>query len=333
MKAKISIMAGFLVGAVLLYFAFRNIDFRNLLGIYSKVRAVYILPFIVTTLLELLCRAARWRLLLNPSSPVRLRDSFKLQAAGLALNNLLPLRLGELARATFGAGLFSIPLLTVLATILVERALDVLVLFALFAGAARFGGLTGGFLNYDSLMLTMFAGVAAAIAALIFSDELISHHWFAGFFARFPRLRLLFERVAMGVKGFHSFKSGFLIFLYAVGQWVLDAVNYYWIGLAFGLGGVLNIYKCMALVFTGAVAASVPGMPGYFGNFEFTLTKVLVSWGVPSDIGFAFASYCHVLNYLLLTLLGLVFVYQMGHSVGKVWREFSSGGAREPREN
>ena len=315
---------------MLLYFAFRHIDFRNLLAIYSKVRAVFILPFVITTLLELLFRAARWRMLLNPSNPVRLRDSFKLQAAGLALNNLLPLRLGELARATFGAGLFSIPLLTVLATILVERALDVLMLFALFAIAARLGGLTGGFLNYNSLMLTMFAGVAAAIAALIFSDELISHHWFSGFFSRFPRLRLLFERVAMGVKGFHSFKSGCLIFLYAAGQWVLDAVNYYWMALAFGLGGVLNIYKCMALVFTGAVAASVPGMPGYFGNFEFTLTKVMVSWGVPSDIGFAFASYCHLLTYLLLTVLGLVFVYQMGHSVGKVWKEFSSGGAKEP---
>lgn len=323
MKAKISIIAGFLVGAVLLYFAFRSIDFRNLLAIYSRVRAVFIIPFILTTLAELLFRAARWRLLLNPSRPVRLVDAFKLQTAGLALNNLLPMRLGELARATFGAGLFKIPLLTVFATILVERALDVLVLFALFAAAARLGGITGGFLNYGSLMWVMFAGVVAAMAALIFSDELIAHHWFSGFFARFPRLRLLFERVAMGVKGFHSFRSGALIFAYAAGQWLMDALNYYWMGLAFGLGGVLDLYRSMALVFTGAVAASVPGMPGYFGNFEFTLTKVLVTWGVPRDLGFAFASYAHVLSYLFITLLGIVFVYQMGHSLGKVWKEFS----------
>ena len=329
MKAKISIIAGFLIGAVLLYFAFRNIDFRSLLAIYSKVRAVYIVPFVLTALLELLFRAARWRLLLNPSKPVRLLDAFKLQAAGLALNNLLPLRLGELARATFGAGLFSIPLLTVFATILVERALDVLVLFALFAAAAWLGGITGGFLNYDSLMWTLFAGVTAAMGALIFSDELISHHWFSGFFARFPRLRVLFERVAMGVKGFHSFKSGALIFLYAAGQWLMDALNYYWIGRAFGLGGVLDIYKSMALVFTGAVAASVPSMPGYFGNFEFALTKVLVSWGIPGNVGFAYASYAHVLGYLLITLVGVVFIYQMGHSLGKVWKEFSSGGAKD----
>jgi hypothetical protein len=329
MKAKISIVAGFLIGGVLLFFAFRNIDFSSLIAIYSRVRAVFIIPFVCTALLELLLRAARWRLLLNPSSPVRLWDTFRLQAAGLALSNILPLRLGEVARATFGAKIFSIPLLTVFSTILVERALDVLVLFLLFAAAAQLGGITGGFMNYDNLLWGLFAGLLAAMAALIFSDELISHHWFSCFFARFPRLRRVFERLAMGVKGFHSFKTGVLIFLFAAGQWLLDALNYYWMGLAFGLGETLDIFRCVALVFAGAAAASVPGMPGYFGNFEFTLTRVLASWGVPKDVGFAYASYAHVLGYLLITLVGVALIYQMGHSLGRVWGEFSSGGGKK----
>jgi len=329
MKAKISIIAGFLIGAVLLYFAFRNIDFSALVAIYSKVRAVFIIPFVLTALLELLMRAARWRLLLNPSNPVRLWDAFRLQVAGLALSNILPLRLGEIARATFGARIFAIPMLTVFATILVERALDVLVLFLLFAAAAYLGGITGGFMNYDGLLWGLFAGLIGAMAALIFSAEIISHHWFSGFFGRFPRLRAVFERLAMGVKAFTSFKSGALIFLFAATQWLLDALNYYWIARAFGLESVLDIFKCVALVFTGAVAASVPGMPGYFGNFEFTLTKVLAAWGVPRDVGFAYASYAHVLGYVLVTTIGVIFVYQMGHSLGKVWGEFSGDGAKE----
>lgn len=328
MKAKLYIIAGFAVGALLLFFAFRGVDFRGLLRIYSSVRAVFIVPFVLTALAELVLRAARWRLLLVPSGKVRLRDAFRLQAAGLALNNILPLRLGEIARATFGAGLFRIPVLTVLATILVERALDVLALFLLFAAAARLGGI-GGAAAYGGLMWTLFAGVLAAIAALIFADELIAHRWFSGFFARFPRLRGLFERVAMGVKGFHSFRNGALIMLLAVGQWLLDALNCWWMGLAFGLGSTLDAFKCMALVFTGAVSASVPGMPGYFGNYEFALMKVMYSWGVPKETGFAYASYMHVLGYLLITVLGVVFVYQMGHSLDRVWKNFSGGERTE----
>jgi hypothetical protein len=255
---------------------------------------------------------------------VRLWDTFRLQVAGLALSNILPLRLGEIARATFGAGIFRIPVLTVLATIMVERALDVLVLFMLFGAAVKFGGI-GGLTGYSGLMWALFAGLLAAIAALIFSDELIAHHWFAGFFARFPRLRGMFERVAMGVKGFHSFRGGALIMFLAVAQWLTSALNCWWIGLAFGLGATLDAFKCMALVFTGALSASVPGMPGYFGNYEFALTKVMLAWGVPRETGFAFATYIHVLGYLLVTVTGVIFIYQMGHSLGQVWDTFAGG--------
>ena len=326
MKAKISIITGFLVGAVLLYLAFRSLDFKTLLEIYSHVNPLFLVPFALTALVELLMRALRWRLLLLPSGPVRLWDAFRLQAAGLALSNILPMRLGELARGTFGAKLFGIPMLTVFATILVERALDVLVLFLLFAAAAYTGNITGGFMHYNKLLWVLFGGLIAGLLALVFSDEIISHHWFSGFFARFPRLRSVFERVAMGVRGFHSFKSGLLIFVFAAAQWLLDALNYYWMAIAFGLEGTLNFARCVALVFSGAVAASVPGMPGYFGNFEFTLSRVMAAWGVPKDVGFAFASYCHVAGYILITLIGVVFVYQMGQSLGKVWSEFSNSG-------
>ncbi len=326
MKAKLSIVAGFLVSGLLLYLALRNIDFSSLAAIYSRVDPVYLLPFALVGALELVVRGARWRLLLLPSNPeIRLLDAFRLETAGLALNNILPMRLGELARATFAARLFKIPLLTVLATILVERLVDIIVLFLMFVAAARLGGITGGFLDYNGLLWGLFAGVAAGIAALIFADELVAHAWFSGFFARFPRVRALFERVAMGVKGFHSFKSGALILLLAALQWLLDAVNFVLLGFAFGLSGVIDIYKGVALIFAGAAAASVPGMPGYFGNFELVLTKVLVAWNIAEDTAFAYASYSHVAGYLLVTLLGVFFIYQMGQSLGKVWGEFTAG--------
>ena len=215
MKAKISITAGFLLGGALLFLAFRNIDFGRLVEIYSEVNPWYIIPFVLTILLEMLFRSARWRLLLNPSRPVRLWDAFRLETAGLALSNILPLRLGELVRGTFGSRIFGIPMITVFATILVERALDVIVLFAIFACAAWLGGITGGFMNYDELMWLLLAGLACALGALIFSDEIVAHHWFSGFFARFPRLRSLFAKVAAGVKGLRSPKSGGLILLLA----------------------------------------------------------------------------------------------------------------------
>ncbi|HBA59505.1 MAG TPA: hypothetical protein DCZ92_01520 [Elusimicrobia bacterium] len=329
MKAKISIIAGFIIGAGLLFMAFRKVDFASLMQAYSSVNAWYIIPAVITAVVELLLRGARWRLLLNPSAPVRLWDAFRLQAVGLGLNNILPMRLGEVARGTFGAKLLGIPMITVFATILVERAVDLIVMFFLFAVAVRLGGIGGGLMNYGGWLWGMCAGLGGAMAVLVFADELVSHRWLSGLFVRFPLFRNVLEKLAMGVKGFHSFRSGVLIVLFAALQWGMSALNYFWLGLAFGIGGVMDAFKCMVLAFTGALAASVPGMPGYFGAIEFAIQKVAFTWGIPENTGLAYASYVHVIAFAVTTVLGVFFVYQMGYSLGKVWGGLSSGGGEK----
>ncbi|OGR81716.1 MAG: hypothetical protein A2X32_08245 [Elusimicrobia bacterium GWC2_64_44] len=330
MKAKLSIVAGFLVSAVLLWLALRNVPLENLGAAYARVNAWYLLPAALATVAELFLRGAKWRLLLLPANPgIRVFDAFRLQAAGLALNNVLPLRLGELARASFAASEFKIPLVTVLATILVERLLDVVVLVMMFAAAAAFGGLSGGLLEYRNYLWTLFAALAAGLSALIFADELVSHAWFAGFFSRFPRLRSLFEKVAMGIRGFHTFRGGASILGLAAMQWLTNALSMWVLALGFGLSGVVTFFRSIALLFSGAIAASIPAAPGFFGNFELMLTKVMKGWGVEETVGFAYASFVHVAGYIVVTLLGVFFIYRMGQSLGKVWGQFSSSSAKE----
>ena len=322
MKTKLSIFAGLAVSAALLYFAFRNVDFAALRAIYGTVNNAYIIPSVIIILLELCCRGLRWKLLLDPAAPVRAWDAFRIETAGLALNNVLPLRLGELMRGTIGAGFFRIPVITVFSTILVERALDTMVLAALFTAAAALGGAGGVLSGYGGYFWVLLGGLTAAIAALIFVDEIMAHHFCAGFFARSPRLTKLLGNLALGVRAFHSWKTGSAVLALAVLQWLLDALNLYVMAFAFGINGVMDIYKCVVVLFSTAIAASIPGMPGYFGNFEFAVAKVTGAWGVPNSTGVAYATYVHVITYLLVTILGLVFVYQMGQSLGKVWAQF-----------
>jgi glycosyltransferase 2 family protein len=329
MKTKVSITAGLAVSAGLLFLAFRNIEFGKLTGIYSSVSLWYLIPFVGVTLVELALRGLRWKLLLDPATPVRPWDVFRLETAGLALNNVLPLRLGEIVRGTFGAGLFGIPVMTVLATILVERALDTIVLVLLAVLAARFGGITGGVLGYGGYFWALFGGILACLLALVFLDEIISHHLFAGFFRRFPRLTKGLEHLALGVRAFHSPVNAAAILALAVSQWILDALNFYIIAAAFGLAGVLTFFKCMVLLLSVAAVASIPGVPGGFGNFEFAVTRVAGSWGVNGAVAFAYAAFLHIVSYVLVTVVGLVFVYQMGQSLGKVWAQFS-GKKKDP---
>ena len=326
MKTKLSIIGGLIVGTVLLYFVFRNIDFGKLSEIYSRVSPLVIIPVFFVLLLEMILRGLRWKILLDPAGPVRLWDAFRLETAGLALSNVLPLRLGEIVRGTFGAGLFGIPVVTVFATILVERALDTIIVVALFVLAARLGGITGGFIDYGGYFWVLLGGLLASLLALVFIDEIVSHRFFSGFFNKFPRVTRGLAHLALGVRAFHSFRTAAAVVALAAGQWILDALNLYIIARAFGISGVLTGFKCVVLLFSSVVAASIPGMPGYFGNFEFAIVKVAGSWGVNKEVAFAYATYAHVLGYLIVTVAGMVFVYQMGQSLGKVWAQFSGKG-------
>lgn len=323
MKTKVSIAGGLIVSAVLLYFAFRNIDFGRLAEIYSRVSPLVVIPVFFVVAAEMFFRGLRWKLLLDPARPVRLWDALRLEAAGLALSNVLPLRLGEIVRGTFGAGLFGIPVVTVFATILVERALDTVVLVILFALAVRFGGITGGFTSYGGYFWALLGGIVAGLLVLVFIDEIMTHRFFSGFFNKFPRVAGGLGHLALGVKAFHSFRTAAALVALAACQWLLDVLNFYIVARAFGISDVVYGFKCVILLFSAAVAASIPGMPGYFGNFEFAIAKVAGSWGVDKEVAFAYASCVHVISYVIVTAAGMVFVYQMGQSLGKVWAQFS----------
>jgi len=323
MKARLSIIAGALVSAGFLYLAFRNVNFGGMLELCRGANSWFLIPVFFTIVTELFLRGLKWKLLLDPVKPVRAWDAFRLQAAGLALNNILPLRLGEIVRGTSGAGIFGIPVMTVFATILVERALDVIVLLTLLSAAVFTGGITGSLLEGGGYLWTTAGALLVAVAGLVFIDKILAHHFCSSFFERFPRFKKVLGHLSLGVKAFHSAKGVAAVFFLAATQWLLNALNFYWMAKAFAIEDVVGLAKSVVLVFTAAVACSVPGMPGYFGNFEATISKVVSSWGIAEGTSLAFAVYGHVAGYIIVTTIGLAFAYQMGHSLGKIWAQFS----------
>ncbi|MBI4655132.1 MAG: flippase-like domain-containing protein [Elusimicrobia bacterium] len=322
MKAKLSIFAGLAVSGILVYFAFRDIDLKNLISLYSSVSAVYLLFSGCAVLFETYMRALRWRLLLLPLGRAGIWSVFKLETIGLALNNLLPLRLGELVRGTLGGTILNLPIMTVFSTILVERALDLITLFIIFLAAVmldRTGWDFRGFGVYFWIMLGFFAAV---MVVLIFMDEFLSHKNVSNLFLKFPRSEKVLRKIALGIRGFRGFKSSAGIIAAGFALWLLDALNYYIFIRAFGLHNVVGYLKSIKLLFAGALSVSIPSMPGYFGNFEFSLAKALGIWGVPQAQGLAYASLMHLTAYVLVTVIGLVFIYQAGHSIGSLWKQF-----------
>ncbi|HBE89462.1 MAG TPA: hypothetical protein DDW67_10030 [Elusimicrobia bacterium] len=327
MKKRISIVLGAAVSLGFLYLAFRNVDREIFLRSFSSADWRWFFPLAALVMADLLIRGLKWTLLLAPLTRAGFYDCFRLQSIGLALNNVLPFRLGELARAAFAANLFRLPVLTVISTIVVERVLDLLVIVGLFLAAAALGGMGDSVSQYAHFFWAGLGGVLLAVGALVFAEEVADSPLLRKLFRRLPALEKALRQIAQGARALHRPRAAVSVVLLGFFQWSLNVLNMYFAARAFGADDLLTFTRGVTLLFTGAAAVSVPGVPGYFGNMEYALARVMSGWGLDMNVGVAMAGWMHIGVYAIQTVTGLLFLYWMGQSLGQVWRDFSGRGA------
>jgi uncharacterized protein (TIRG00374 family) len=327
MKKRISLALGAAVSLGFLYLAFRNVDRDIFLRSVASADWRWFFPLAAVVTADLMIRGLKWSLLLAPLSRAGFYDCFRLQSIGLALNNILPFRLGELARAAFAANLFRLPVVTIISTIVVERVLDLLVIVGLFLAAAALGGMGETVSQYAHFFWAGLGGVLLAAGALVFAEEVADSRLLRRFFRRFPVLERALRQAAQGAKALHRPRTALIVLLLGFFQWSLAILNMYFAAMAFGAGGLLTFTRGVTLLFTSAAAVSVPSVPGYFGNMEYALARVMSGWGLDMNVGVAMAGWMHIGVYTVQTGAGLLFLYWMGQSLGRIWRDFSGRGA------
>src|SRR5437016_6727616 len=99
-----------------------------------NVQPIWLTASIVATLLTYVARAFRWQVLLNPVKSIRMGQLISTNVLGFSAIYLIG-RAGELVRPLWLTRRERIPLTASVATILVERVLDTLMLIALFGWA------------------------------------------------------------------------------------------------------------------------------------------------------------------------------------------------------
>lgn len=279
-------------------------------------------------------RALRWRVLLVPVNPnTRLRSRFASVSIGFMANNILPARVGEFARAYAFSRMEPVSAPAALGSLVVERLMDgvILLLFlvlpVLTPGFPATGALSEG---WGSALLR--AGVVAVVAVLAILVWLSV--WPAPFVRTVERVaRFLPKAVARPlVDSLAAFLDSVAILrrprlLVAGALWSL--FFWTWHGLSFWLGmlafGIDTGF--VSAIFTEAVVGfgvAIPSAPGFFGTFhasaKFALSDV---YGVPEAQSLAFAFGYHFGGWIPITLIGLVYAWRLGLSVGEM------GGAEQ----
>lgn len=322
-KKIVSGAVAFAVTGLFLWLALRKVEFAALGAALSAARPGWLIPMIAIAYLDLLVRAVRWRVLLSRTRvlPAPVWDLFKLEAIGLAVNNVLLLRLGELARAGLAARRLGIPVAASLASVAIERALDVAALLTIFILASRLApGIAPAQVVQAALLL--LAGAVGALIVLAAAESSLAPGGFAEKRLRpWPRVHSFVEHLALGAAVLRSPSAAAYAALLSLALWTVDAALYWTAAYALDLGGLMDYPRAVLTLSWAGASSAIPAAPGAIGTFEAVVASILEKFGASPEVALAYALMTHMIMYLLVTVTGLVFLSREGVSLAALSEE------------
>jgi len=282
----------------------------------------WLLPGVGVYFIGVWVRAWRWHYLLRPLKPISTRTMFPIVAIGYMGNNIYPARAGEVLRAVVLKRREEVPISASLATIIVERVYDGVVMLAfVFLNLPELARLTAdsGFVgNIQNLALwgaAAFIGVLAAfLLAAMFPQkaEIILTALITRLIpARFQEKILGFGlKFLGGLESLRSPREALMVFLTSVVIWLLETGKYWFVMHAFNFQ--VSFFALMLMNGIVNLATTIPSAPGYVGTFDAPGIAVLKAYGVPQAIAAGYTLVLHVALWFPITVLGAYYMAREG---------------------
>ena len=132
MRHRIGTFLAFVVALALMVFFLRNVELARVANAIASARRDLLVLTLLLVGVGYLIRAIRWRHLLAPLGQVGLGNALRATVIGFAVTSILPGRVGEVLRPYVLARREQLSASAVLATVVVERMLDLVALLVLF---------------------------------------------------------------------------------------------------------------------------------------------------------------------------------------------------------
>lgn len=335
---------GICISVILIALFVLTTDIERTVSTITSANYVFLLPAIGLYLVSIGFRTLRWQWLLKHIRRIRLSRLYPVVVIGYMANNLLPMRLGEVARSYYVGEREGISKSSALVTILVERLLDALTLLLFIASSAFFVPVTGlvkALSNHYGVpwpLLTIgmslpFIGLFCLLLLLAFSSSKAKS--IAVSLIRFLPNRFeisLHTMVDTSLNGLIPLRSPsllFVLFLISIPIWIFESALFFAVGFAFHLDLAYDSlgHMAIALVVVTAVAnigASVPAAPGGIGLFELIARETLILLPLATidrSVATGYVAIVHVALILPMILLGQFFLWTEHLSLRKFSKE------------
>ena len=132
MKRAFQLLLGVGVSVLCVWLSMKDVHLSEVFAALRGANGFGFVMVMAVTLLGFWLRAVRWRWFIDAGRPLGIPSLFSATMIGFMANNVLPFRLGEFVRPWALARRERLSKTTLLATIVVERAVDMLTLLGIF---------------------------------------------------------------------------------------------------------------------------------------------------------------------------------------------------------
>jgi glycosyltransferase 2 family protein len=313
---------GVLISILFLWLALRGLHLGDFWSVVAAANYWWILPGVAVYFIAVWARAWRWHYLLGPIKKIPTAKMFPITTIGYMGNNIYPARAGEVLRAVILKRKEGVPVSASLATIIVERIFDGVVMLAfVFINLPELAKLTSSSGFVGNIQQVAIYGAAAFVGALII---FLLAAMFPAVTARIGEWfiqHLLPERFREKISGImHKFLDGLaslrspfnvlMVFLTSVVIWLLETAKYWFVMHAFDFE--VSFFALMLMNGIVNLATTIPSAPGYIGTFDAPGIAVLTAYGVDQAMAAGYTLVLHVALWLPITVLGAWFLAREG---------------------
>lgn len=309
--------------AASLFLAFRQTSVDAILVAIAGADASWLALAVAGMVLAHYCRALRWRAMLRSQKTVGTFPAFSAVMIAYGVNQIIP-RGGEIVRPYLLGRRENIPVSTLLATVVVERVIDVIslvaaLLLSVWISHEDLGGAIGTLFregdpqpaSVSSLILRITIPTLLGIALLVWlfftHRGLVLLEWIAHRAPRkyHARLSSVILRFRDGLRIVRSSGQVEWMAVWTIGIWVgyglmtwfpLYALHFEHYGLSFG-----DAFALMSLITIGRTIAPTPGAIGVYHYF--CIQGLILLYHVTTPDAAAFATLSHGVLYLAMIII------------------------------
>lgn len=322
MNRTVRTLIGIAISVLALYLAMPpRSEWGNVSAAFARVSYAYLLPIALISAYSIVVRCQRWRLLLRPVGDVAFLPLVSATSVGFLCNMVLPLRVGEVVRPVLLANRTNVPVSSVLASVVLERLLDMLTILV-FLGLVMCLVPVSNTIRQSGIVFVVFAVFAVGTIVALQRRHPLALGLVRWILARMPpalrdRAETALESFIGGLQGIGDGSVLLRILGYSVFLWMV-------IASVFGIGflacdlDVPLVSGALALVTVVAGAVSAPSAPGFIGTFQAGCMLALSLFGVSRADAIPYAFVVWGAQWLTQVVLGVVFLLRENISFGDV---------------